>query len=126
MTTQRLVTWTAVALALVAGAPGLAHAQTVRNPTVVEFTVSVDHATVTRYEFGFFLGGAEPVQTADLGKCTPNASQICTQSIPSYPIGATYTAKLRAYVDATSGDWSDASNPFFRTPAPPPAAPVIR
>lgn len=101
-------------------------AQTVRNPTVVEFTVSADHAAVTRYEFGFFLGGAEPVQTSDLGKCTPNAQSVCVQSLPTYPIGATYTAKLRAYVDTVSGDWSAASNPFLRTPAPIPVPPVVR
>jgi hypothetical protein len=94
-----------------------ANAQTVRNPTVVEWTVSADHAQVTRYEMGFFLGTAtEPVQSGDLGTCTPDAQQKCTKSLPSYPIGSTYNAKVRAYGGTVVGDWSPASNEFYRTP----------
>lgn len=96
-----------------------AQAQTVKNPTTAVFTVSADHAVVTKYELGFFMSGAaEPVQVADLGTGAP-AGESLTRPLPSFPIGVTYVAKVRAYAGAIASDWSAESNPFFRTPAPP-------
>lgn len=113
-------------VALCAGI-GSASAQTVRNPTQVVWTPSVDHAAVTSYRMGWFIDGAtEPVQQADLGKPAPNAQNECIAAIPSYPIGITYVAKLVAVAGSVTSDWSAASNPFLRTPAPPPSAPVVR
>ena len=109
----------------VLGFAATATAQTVKNPTTAVFTVSPDHAQVTRYELGWFLGAAtEPTQVADLGTGTPVAGEL-SKPIPSYPIGVTYTAKVRAYVNTMSSDWSVASNPFYRSPAAPPSL-VVR
>lgn len=100
-----------------------AFAQTVKNPTTAVFTVSPDHAQVTRYEIGFFIGTAvDPVQVADLGTGTPVAGEL-SKPVPSYPIGQTYVAKVKAYAGTIASDWSAASNPFYRTPATP--GPVV-
>ena len=124
MKLARLFVWT---LALLCVAAVAVEAQTVRNPTQVVWTPSADHASVTSYQMGFFLAGAtDPVQSADLGKPTPNAQNECVATLPSYPIGTTYMAKLRAFAGAVSSDWSAESNPFYRAPAPIPAAPVVR
>jgi hypothetical protein len=105
-------------LALVGlAAPALA--QTVTNPTTAVITVGPDHAQITRYELGWFIGAAvDPVQVADIGT-GPLVSGELAKPIPSYPIGVTYTAKVRGYVNLMASAWSPASNPFFRTPAPP-------
>lgn len=108
------------------GFAAVASAQTpVKNPTQAVITVSPDHSQVTRYELGWFIGAAaDPVQVADLGTGTPAGTEL-TRPLPSYPIGTTYLAKARAYVNTIASDWSPASNPFFRTPAAPPAL-VVR
>ena len=111
------ILWLFVVLALVA-VPVAAQTPT-KNPTTVVLGVSSDHAQVTRYELGWFIGPAmDPVQVADLGTGTPVAGEL-SKPLPSYPIGVTYTAKARAFVNTISSDWSIASNPFYRTPAPP-------
>jgi hypothetical protein len=115
-----------VVAALVVGLAGPAQAQTpIKNPGTVVLGVSPDHAVITRYELGWFLGTAtEPVQVADLGTGTPVAGELI-KPLPSYPIGQTFTAKARAYAGTIASDWSVASNPFYRTPAPPSAL-VVR
>lgn len=96
-----------------------------KNPTTAVVTVSPDHQQVTRYELGWFIGAAvDPVQVADIGTGTPVAGEI-SKALPSYPIGVTYVAKAKAYVNTIASDWSPASNSFFRTPAPPPGL-VVR
>jgi len=91
----------------------------VKNPTRAVIGVSPDHAQVTKYELGWFLGAAtDPVQVADVGTGTPANGEL-DKPLPSYPIGVTYVAKARAYAGTIASDWSPASSPFFRTPAPP-------
>jgi hypothetical protein len=112
-----------VAFALL-GCASSASAQT-KNPTTAVIGVSSDHAQVTRYELGWFLGTAvDPVQVADVGTGTAVAGEL-SKPLPSYPIGVTYVAKARAYVNTFASDWSPASNSFYRTPAAPPSL-VIR
>lgn len=99
-----------------------ATAQTLKNPSTAEFTASVDHAQLTKYVIGFFLPGAvDPVQTADLGKPTPDATQKITVTINVMPLtfGANYTAKVKAVAGTAESIWSEASNPFDRAPGPP-------
>ena len=97
----------------------------VRNPTTVVLTVSSDHATVTRYELGFFQAGAiDPVQTSDLGTGAADANWNLQKPLPSYPIGVIYIAKARAYANDLASDWSPSSDPFYRTPAPPSAVAI--
>jgi len=100
---------------------GMASAQTVVNPTRVEFAPSTDHATVTRYTLGLFIGGTDPVQELDMAKPTPNASNVCAWTLTSYPVGVTYTAKARAWAGTITSDWSNTTSPFYRTPAAPSA-----
>ena len=108
-----------VALASLTSAP--VFAQTVINPTKVEYTVSADHTQLTKYTIGYFLPGAtDPVQTADLPLATPDAQQKVTEPINALPLGfGTYTAKLKSVAGTVSGDWSAASNEFVRAPFPP-------
>jgi hypothetical protein len=101
-----------------------ASAQTVTNPRTAVITVGPDHAQMTRYELGWFLGGADPVQVADIGTGAAVAGEL-SLPLPTYPIGVTYTAKVRGYVNTIASDWSPVSNPFYRTPAAAPAL-VIR
>lgn len=112
-----------VALAFVLlGFAASASAQTVINPGHVEYTVSPDHATLTKYTLGFFLPGAtDPVQSQDLAIVAPDGTGKVTQAINAVPLtfGTGYTAKLKAVAGAVSGEWSEASNPFSRAPLPP-------
>jgi hypothetical protein len=97
----------------------VAGAQTVKNPSTAVIGVSPDHASVTRYELGFFLPGAtDPVQLSDIGTGTPINGEL-SKPLPSYPIGVTYIAKVKAYVNQYASDWSPESNPFYRGPAAP-------
>lgn len=102
-------------------------AQGVINPTKAEYTVSADHAQVTKYVIGYFIGNAaSPVQSADLPVTAPDAQQKVVQAINAVPLGfGTYTAKLKAVVGAVEGEWSEASNEFMRAPFPP-TAPTVK
>jgi hypothetical protein len=102
--------------------------QTITNPSVATFTASVDHAQVTSYTIGYFLPGATaPLQTADLGKPTPEATQTCMVTLNTMPLtfGAAYVAKVKALAGTVASDWSTASNPFDRVPGPP-SKPVVK
>lgn len=105
-------------IGLVASAAG---AQTIANPTAVEFTPSADHAQIDTYEVGWFLAGAtSPVSTTDIGKPTPNASNICRATINVMPLAFnSYTAKARAKAGTVYSDWSDPSDIFLRQPGKP-------
>lgn len=105
----------------------VASAQTVTNPGHIEYTVSPDHATLTKYVIGYFLPGAtDPVQTADLPLVTPDVQQKVTQPMNATPLGyGTYIAKIRAVAGAVQGEWSVASNAFDRAPFPP-SAPTVK
>ena len=94
-----------------------ASAQAVKNPTQAVITVGPDHDQITRYELGWFIGAAvDPVQVTDIGTGAAVAGEL-SRPLPNYPIGVTYTAKVRGYVNTIPADWSPASNAFFRTPA---------
>lgn len=90
------------------------------NPTRAVITVGPDHAQITRYELGWFIGTAtDPVQVADIGT-GPAVDGVLERPLPAYPIGVTYTAKVKGYVNDIASVWSPTSNPFYRTPAPAP------
>lgn len=105
-----------------------ATAQAIRNPSVATFTASVDHAQIDKYVIGYFLPGASaPVQTADLGKPTPDATQTCQVTLNTMPLsfGKDYTAKVKAVAGTAESDWSSPSNFFDRAPGPP-SKPVVK
>jgi hypothetical protein len=126
MKTPILVALVAV-LALAIAVPAVG--QTLKNPKNAEFEPSPDHAQITKYVIGFFLPGAtDPVTTADLGKPTPNASNIIAVTINVQPLtfGAAYVAKVQAFAGTLASEWSLPSNPFDRAPGPPAKAPVVK
>jgi hypothetical protein len=114
--------------ALLGFAAAVASAQTMPNPTKIEYTVSADHGTLTKYVIGYFLPGAtDPVQTADLPIVPPDAAQKVEQPINATPLGyGAYTAKMKSVAGAVEGAWSAASNEFSRVPLPPPTAPIVK
>ncbi len=105
----------------------VASAQVVTNPTAIEYTVSADHATLTKYILGYFLPGASaPVQTQDLPIAAPDAQQKVAQPINATPLGfGTYVGRLRSVAGTVEGEWSEPSNAFLRAPLPP-SAPTVR
>lgn len=106
-----------------------ASAQTVLNPTRVQFTPSPDHSVmidtvplVTRYELRHFLSGATtPFSVEDLGKPTPNGLGIIDVPIKALPVNSTsrYNAKVAA-IGPTGEGVSLESNPYFFVGAPAP------
>ena len=118
-------TFVAVCVCLLLAAS--ASAQNVRNPSVAQWTASLDHAQVTSYVIAFYLPGAtDPVQEVDLGKPTPDATQTCAANINTMPLtfGVGYTAKMKAVATGVASDWSMPSNTFDRVPGPPSKAVV--
>ena len=94
---------------------GVAQAQVV-NPTVVQFTISADDATVIRYDLQFYLTSAPTVivRTVNLGKPTPVAGvdTVDFSVLTTYPLpDGTYQARVVAVGSSGSGT-SDPSNVF--------------
>lgn len=101
-----------------------AEAQTV-NPSKVawDYTAS-EHAAISKYQLGYFMGGAEPFQTVDIakGSVSPVGTGSYETPLPR-PILGTFTAKLRAVAVAAGGgevasEWSNATTPFSLSPLP--------
>ena len=123
-TLRRIARSLVVAGALLALASPLA-AQTVTNPTTLQFTASPDHnattsdgqALVSRYDLSFYtVGGTSPLLTYSLGKPTPDASNTITVSLDAVvttwpPPGVTYEARVTAVGPGGSSD-SLPSNTF--------------
>jgi len=114
-------------------------AQTVINPTAVEFQASADHNTVVTgvgplvesYEIRFYATGASaPQQTSNLGKPTPDASGKCVVDIAAtiiaFPISPTtaYVARMVAVGVAGASPESVSSNQWLRV-APPQAVAAV-
>ena len=89
--------------------PGVARAQSVVNPTTLQFTASPDHNTVTNgtpvvsgYTLSFYdVGSTTALASYNLGKPTPDASNVITINLTSVvttwpPSGVTYEARVVA------------------------------
>ena len=111
--------------ALLVALPAAAGAQSVVDPSTVEFTPSADHnATstsgvpiVTGYDLGFYLAGAsQPFQTQSLGKPTPAADgqiRFSLASLSSLPApGVVYESRVAAVGPGGSAT-SPVSNTFM-------------
>lgn len=98
----------------------MAQAQTA-NPSKVAWDYpTAEHATLTKYVFGFYLpGGTDPVQLVDIlpSAATPIANGY--EAAMPRPVVGTYIARLRACIDTTCSDWSNATDPFLLTPRVP-------
>jgi hypothetical protein len=121
---------------------GVAHpvaAQTVSNPTTVEFIASLDHNTefggvpiLTRYDLRIYLQGAtSPFVTYDVGKPTPDANNKIVVVNAAWFVGLAYNSLYYARVASVgpAGEAaSDPSNPFGNAAIPraPAVPPVVR
>ncbi len=106
-----------------------ASAQTVINPTRLEFAPSPDHSVllsdgsqkVAGYEARFYLPGApSPFQAVPLGKPAPVGGLVSvsiTAVIQALPFGQGYTCRVVA-VGPTGEGVSGVSNPFEYAGAP--------
>lgn len=119
--------WKRFACALVVVAccvvSSVARAQ-VSNPTRIAWDYSAaDHALVTRYQIGYYLGAAaDPFMVVDVPKASVAAEGAGSwgATLPR-PAFGTFTVRLRgAYAVAGGGeaqtDWSNATGPFSLSP----------
>jgi len=102
---------------------GVAAAQTpdVNNPSAVTFTPSTDHATVDSYELDILRPDATVLQTLNLGKPVPDATNTCTAPVNVQPIafGSGYSMRIRAKAGTAASDYALSLNKFNRVPGPP-------
>lgn len=99
----------------------------VNNPTAVEFTVSTDHAAITSYEMDILRPDGTVLQTINLGKPTPDASNTVRADLNVQPVafGTGYTVRVRAIAGTAASDYTDSINKFNRVPGKP-GQPVLR
>jgi hypothetical protein len=103
-------------------------AQTLTNPSKIQFS-SADHATVTDYDIGYFASGAtDPVQVINVPKSEFTAAGSLWERALPRPVLGNYTVKVRAYgLDASTANptdkvvsvWSGPSNSFLLSPREP-------
>jgi len=89
--------------------------ETTLNPTKAQFTASLDHATVTRYELRHYIvGQLDPVRVDNLGKHTPDATNTITAVFPALTQDSAkrYEAKVVA-ISSTGEGVSTASNTYL-------------
>lgn len=92
------------------------------NPREGTFTASADHALIEEYVIGFFRPGTTtPALTQFIGKPAPDATNTCTFTFNSQPLGfgVDYVARVKAVAGGAESPWSEVSNPFDRVPGPP-------
>lgn len=93
----------------------------VNNPAGVEFVASIDHATVDGYDLDILRPDSTVLQTINLGKPTPNASQVINAPLNVQPIafGNGYSVRVRARAGTAFSDYSVSTNKFNRIPGAP-------
>ena len=103
--------------------------QNVVNPGTVSFTCSPDHAAIDSYTLGVFTSSTAttPTWTVTLGKPTPDTTNTCTVAVNFQPLvwGTAYVGRVWAVAGVVSGERSDVSNPFDRSPGKP-GGPTIK
>lgn len=101
----------------------IAHAQVadVTNPSGVTFTASVDHTAVDSYELDILRPDGTTLQTLNLGKPIPDATQTCTAPINVQPVGFGngYSVQVRARAGTAVSVNSLSLNKFNRVPGAP-------
>jgi hypothetical protein len=115
---RRLVYLLATCLCL---APAVVSAQDVNNPSGVTFTASADHATVDSYELDILRPDNSVLQTLNLGKPTPDATQTCTAPLNVQPVafGNGYSVQVRAKAGTAVSANALSLNKFDRVPGAP-------
>ena len=102
-------------------APSLGYAQDVDNPSGVEFVASPDHSTVTSYELDILRPDGTVLQTLNIGKPAPNATNVITVSLNVQPIafGVGYSVRVRAVAGTAHSTYAISVNKFNRVPGGP-------
>lgn len=93
----------------------------VKNPTMVEFGISADHALIDGYVLDLIDAGGAVIQTLDVGKPDDlDGDGLVQVSINVMPITfGIYTGEARATAAGAESDNSPASVPWERAPGPP-------
>lgn len=101
--------------------PSLAHAQDVNNPSAVTFTASPDHPSIDGYELDILRPDGTVLQTLNLGKPTPDATNTVTAPINVQPIAfaSGYSVRVRAKAGTAVSDYTVSLNKFNRVPGAP-------
>jgi hypothetical protein len=98
----------------------------VDNPSAVQFTASSDHAAIDSYELDILRADGTVLQTLNLGKPTPDATNTVTAPINVQPVAfATgYSVRVRAKAGTSASDYAVSLNKFNRKPGAPSKAVV--
>lgn len=104
--------------------PNFAAAQLVpdvNNPSAVTFTASADHASIDSYELDILRPDGTVLQTLNLGKPTPDATNTVTAPLNVQPIAfaAGYSVRVRAKAATAVSDYAVSVNKFNRVPGSP-------
>src|SRR6266545_7559063 len=107
------VVWFALASAAVA--------QTVAdvdNPRAIEFTPSIDDALVDSYELDILRPDGSVLQTINIGKPTPDATNTCTAPLNVQPVAFAvgYSVRVRAKAGTAVSEDAVSVNKFTRKP----------
>jgi len=98
-----------------------AQAPDVNNPSAVTFTASADHGSVDSYELDILRPDGSVLQTLNLGKPTPDGSNVCTAQLNVQPVsfGSGYSVRVRAKAGTAASDYAVSENKFNRVPGSP-------
>ena len=101
--------------------PAVAQTPDVNNPSAVTFGPSLDHATVDSYELDILRPDGTVLQTLNLGKPVPDATNTCTAPMNVQPIAMAsgYSIRVRAKAGTAVSDYAVSLNKFNRVPGPP-------
>jgi hypothetical protein len=93
----------------------------VNNPSAVTFTPSTDHAAIDSYEMDILRPDGTVLQTLNLGKPAPNASNECVAQVNVQPVGfgTGYSVRVRALAGTAASDYAVSVNKFNRVPGGP-------
>jgi hypothetical protein len=118
---------TVLVMAVLLTATVFAQTPDVNNPTAVEFTASVDHATIDSYELDILRPDNSVLQTLNLGKPAPGVNNIVRANINVQPIafGVGYSIRVRAKAGTAASDYTVSVNKFNRVPGAP-GTPVVK
>jgi hypothetical protein len=110
-----------VGLLVLFASPVFAQAADVDNPSAVAFTPSIDHALVTNYELDILRPDGTVLQTINIAKPTPDATNTCTAAVNVQPVafGTGYSFRLRAIAGTAASAYTVSVNKFNRVPGAP-------
>lgn len=110
-----VVGWLCMAVPVTAQQPD------VSNPSGVTFTASADHSAIDSYELDILRPDGSVLQTLNLGKPQPDATNTCTAPLNVQPIafGSGYSVRVRAKAGTAVSTYAVSENKFDRVPGGP-------